>query len=436
MIKKNFKILAILLVLLMVISSFSLCFADEAASETSNETATNSEETAQAADDGKTAEEAETNQEVHNGDLYLFDTDVKMDKLVDGNVYIMGKNVEITGQVNGNLFVLANKVSFGTMAEHDADGNETKKAESCYVRYGIYAAAQEIYYNGACNDLYAACEKLEMTYDSYVIRDVKAFANTTNFKAAIGRDVDLQTNTLNLGQDDQKPLVYGNFRYSASSEQEFAEGIVTGEVSYNANNKVPINSNSIGDTIKEIAITFLAVIATSIVIKLILVKFAPDFDKDMASNISVSSIIITCLKGLAILAAGTILSILLLLSSIGAKLGFVVLISLILVGLFATPITAIYIANALKSVIKSEKVVIHYLMIALVAIILQGLTYIPFLGGIISIIVFLLGYGLMVTIVWKNKKISDEEKQEKIAKKEASKTLKAEKKADKKENKE
>ena len=429
MIKKNFKILAILLILLTVISSFSLCFADEAKNEVVA-TDTNQEATTE-----KTAEEAETNQEVHNGDLYLFDNNVKMDKLVDGNVYIMGNNVEITGQVNGNLFVLANKVSFGTKSEFDNEGKETKKAESCYVRYSIFACAQEIYYNGACNDLYAACGNLEMTYDSYVIRDVKVAANNTIFKAAIGRDVDLQTANLTLGQDEQSPIIYGNFRYSANSEQEFKEGIVTGEVTYKANN-IKNDSKSVGDTVKEIAITFLAVIATAIVINLIIVKFAPDFAKDMTKNISVGSIIKTCLKGLAILAAGFAIAILLLITQIGAKLGFVVILSLILVGLFATPISAIYIANSLKSVLKLETTVMNYIVIALVAVILQGITYIPIVGGIISILVFLLGYGLMVTVVWKNRELSEEEKKEKIAKKEANKALKAEKKAAKKENKE
>ena len=412
MIKKNFKILAILLILLTVISSFSLCFADE----TTNEVAAT--DTTQEAANEKTAEEAETNQEVHNGDLYLFEPNVKMDKLVDGNVYIIGNNVEITGQVNGNLFVLANSIKF----------------ENSYVRYTIFASAKDIYYNGACNDLYAASQKLEMTYDSYVIRDVKAVANNTIFKAAIGRDVDLQTSNLTLGQDEQSPIVYGNFRYSANSEQEFKEGIVTGEVTYSAN-KVSTDSKSVGDTIKDIIITFLSVIVTAIIINLILVKFAPDFAKNMAKNISVGSIIKTFLKGLAALAVCSIVAILLLITEIGAKLGVIVILSLILVGLFATPITAIYIANALKSVLKSEKTIMHYLIIALVAVILQGITYIPVAGGIISILVFLLGYGLMVTIVWKNKEISDEERQEKIAKKEAAKALKSEKKASKKETK-
>lgn len=419
MIKKNIKLLTILFILITVISSFSLCFADEATDQAASTTETTNEQTAEVqTNEEQTAEEAETNQEVHNGDLYLFDTNVKMDKLVDGNVYIMGNNVEITGQINGNLFVFANSIKF----------------ENSYVRYSIYACGKDIYYNGACNDLYAACEKLEMTYDSYVIRDVKAASKTTIFKAAIGRDVDLKTADLVLGQDEQSPIVYGNFRYTANSEQEFKEGVVTGEVTYKANN-ISTDSHSIGDTIKGIIITFLTVIATAIIINLILVKFAPDFAKEMAKNISVGSIVKTCLKGLAILCIGLIITILLFISEVGIKLGLVVILSIILVGLFATPITAIYIATALKAVIKSEKTIIHYLFIALIAVILQGITYIPIFGGIISFIAFIFGYGLMVTVVWKNKEISEEEKKEKIAKKEAAKALKAEKKASKKENK-
>ena len=410
MLKKNFKILAILLVVLTVISSFSLCFADE---EVQNETATT--QTSEQPAEGTT--EGTQNQEVHNGDLYLFDTNVKMDKLVDGNVYIMGNNVEITGQVNGNLFVLANSVKF----------------DNSYVRYSIFVCAKDIYYNGACNDLYAASNKLEMTYESYVIRDVKAVSSNTILKAAIGRDVDLETSSLNLGEENQKPIIYGNFRYSANEEKNISEGIVEGEITYKAN--TPKNdSKSIGNQIKNVLITFLTVIATAIIICLILSKFAPNFVSSLTNNVTVGSIIKTCLKGLAILALGFILAILLLISEIGIKLGFIVILALILIGLFATPLAAIYITNALKPVLKIEKTILYYVVLALVAIILQGITYIPVVGGIISIIVFLLGYGSIVSIVWKSKVISEEEQKEKIAKKEAAKALKAEKKAAKKDD--
>lgn len=410
MLKKNFKILAILLVVLTVISSFSLCFADE---EVQNETATT--QTSEQPTEGTA--EAKQNQEVHNGDLYVFDTNVKMDKLVDGNVYIMGNNVEITGQINGNLFVLANSVKF----------------DNSYVRYSIFVCAKDIYYNGACNDLYAASTKLEMTYESYVIRDVKAVSSNTILKAAIGRDVDLETNSLNLGEENQAPIIYGNFRYSANEEKNIAEGIVEGEITYNANTPKN-NSKSIGEQVKSILITFVAVIVTAIVICLVLSKLSPNFVNNLTNNVTAGSIIKTCLKGLAILALGFILAILLLISEIGIKLGFIVILALILIGLFATPLAAIYITNALKPVLKIEKTILYYVVLALVAIILQGITYIPVVGGIISIIVFLLGYGSIVSIVWKSKVISEEEQKEKIAKKEAAKALKAEKKAAKKDD--
>ena len=405
MLKKNFKILAILLVVLTVISSFSLCFADEE-TQTLDATATDAS--------NASTTDATQQQEVHNGDLYLFDTNVKMDKLVDGNVYIMGNNVEITGQINGNLFVLANSVKF----------------DNSYVRYSIFAAAKDIYYNGACNDLYAATGKLEMTYESYVIRDVKAVSSETILKAAIGRDVDLETNSLNLGEENQAPIIYGNFRYSANEEKNIAEGIVEGEVTYKEN-ATKDNTKSVGEQIKSIVLTFLTVIATAVVICLILSKLTPNFVNNLANNLSVGSIVKTCLKGLAVLAAGFFVVLLLLISEIGIKLGFILVLALVLFGLFATPLAVIYITNALKPVLKIEKTVLYYVVIGLVAVILQGITYIPFVGGLISIIVFLLGYGSIVSILWKSKELSEEEKQAKIAKKEEKKAEKAKLKEEK-----
>ena len=86
------KFLLVLMLIIITISSYSVCFATEAV--------TTSE--AEAAQEG-TSES--TQEEIYSGDLYIFDTNVIMDRLVDGNVFIMGTNVEVTGQVNGNLFV-------------------------------------------------------------------------------------------------------------------------------------------------------------------------------------------------------------------------------------------------------------------------------------------------------------------------------------------
>ena len=402
MIKKNFKIFAILFIVLTIISSFSLCFADETTNEVANTDANASQE----ATTEKTEDTKEP--EVHNGDLYIFESNVKMDKLVDGNVYIMGNNVEITGQINGNLFVLGQNVTFGTKDEKKDENAEstTANTNSCYVRYSIYVCANNVYYNGACNDLYVATRNLEMTYDSYVIRDVKAVSSNTIMQAAVGRDVDLTTSSLSFGNnEDKNPVIYGNFRYSANKEQEIKDGMVEGEVKYSPHNIIK-SEKSIGAKVAGIILEFLAFIVTSIVIYLLISKFSKNCIDKMSENNNFKYVLKCIGIGILTLVLGIVLSVLLFITGIGSTLGFVVTSILVLLGFLATPISTIYIANILKPLLKIEKNILFYLVLALVSIVLHGITFIPYLGGIISILVFTLGYGIMATHLLPKKETS------------------------------
>ena len=398
MIKRFSKLLVTAFIILAIISCCSICFATE-----TKQTAVTTSETTEDASQ-------EATEEIHEGDLYLFDNDITMDELVDGNVYIIGNNITISGQVNGNLFVLGNSVKF----------------ENCYLRYSIYACANNIYYNGACNDLYAMSQKLEMTYDSYVVRDVKAGANTTIFKAAVGRDVDLQTNSVDFGADTEVPIIYGDLRYSANEEKSLSDDIVTGEITYS---KHAFNQ-SLQETIIDIIVTFALVIVTSLVLYFLLNKFKPECLEKL--HFKPFEILKALGLGLATIIAASIVFIILLLTSIGAKLGLILLVILILIGLFAMPVVAISVTNILKPVLKIGKAIIYYVVLALVSIVLYGLTLVPFgIGSIISLIIILLGYGFIVINVLPKKELSEEDLAIKLQNKEAKKALKEEKKAEK-----
>ena len=332
-----------------------------------------------------------------------------MDKLVDGNVYIFGNNVTVTGQVNGNLFVMGNNI----------------KLDQCYIRYSIYALGNSIYYNGACNDIYALAKKLEFTYDSYVVRDVKAAANSTVFQSAIGRDVDLKTSSVNFGSDDKVPLIYGNLRYSADNEKALADGVVEGETTYTSNN-IFASNKSVGENILSIVSAFLLVVVTSLVIYALLNKFNPECIKKL--NYSPISLLKAFGIGLLTIVAGVLIALVLFITSIGAKLGLILSALLVLLGLLSTPIVAILVTNLLKPVIKAEKAIMYYIVLALVSIILYGLTLIPFVGGLISFIIIALGYGLIVRNFVPEKELTPEELAAKEDKKQAKLTAKAEKK--------
>ena len=333
-----------------------------------------------------TDETTEEEAEIYNGDLYLFDTKVVMDKLVDGNVFIVAKEVEITGQVNGSLFVCADKLTFN----------------DCYVRYSVFALANSIYYNGACNDLYVASNNIEMTYDSYVVRDLKSLSSDMNFKAAVGRDADLYFDKIELGEGEDIPIVYGNLRYSAPSEVTIPEGVITetGSVTYTSNTSV-----------FEIINNFLGCIVTVVALYIAIKSFIPKLSEKLENEkLSIVKILKCFGIGLGSIIVVPILFILLLLTQIGIKLGFTLILLFVLACLISTPILAIVITNLLKPILKLDKKPIFYLVLCLVSIILYGVTLIPFVGSIFLLLITPISIGLLFNIAIPHKELTDEEK--------------------------
>ena len=95
--KNKFKLATIFFAILVMVSSF--CFATE--TQTPIEPRTSEVEQINVTDEAVTTNlekddstehehEHEKEQEIYEGDLYIFEDNVNMDKLVDGNVFIFG----------------------------------------------------------------------------------------------------------------------------------------------------------------------------------------------------------------------------------------------------------------------------------------------------------------------------------------------------------
>ena len=415
MTKKNFKILLILLVVIATLFSFSSCFAD------GNDivTISNTDETTPVV-----AEEEDSTPEIHNGDLYLFDTKVVMDKLVDGNVYIFGSDVEITGQVKGNLFVFANNLKFN----------------NSYVTYSIYACANSVYYNGACSDLYVACSNIEMTYDSYVVRDVKIASGNVLFKAAVGRNADISCSEVNFGEGENAALIYGNLNYSALKEANIPESVISQEkVTFNKQDNKEEKTISVQSVITDC----LVAIVTVLILYLLISKLAPKFAEKI-ENQKISPLELLKAFGIGLLAwvAIIIVALILLLTQIGVKLAFIVGLLFAVLCLVSLPIFTIHIANSLKAVTKADKTYKFYILLALLSLVICLITVIPVLGEIVSFFLAFIPLGTTILIILPKKELSDEEKakieEEKKHKKELKEKAKQEKlaaKEAKKENK-
>lgn len=418
MIRKNFKIFLTTVLIVMTLLSFSVCFADNDTDVVTTEASEavpismpeDQNNTAVVTSEDDNDSSTESTPEIVNGDLYLIDTNVKMDKIVDGNVFIIGSNVEVTGQVNGNLFVLANTLKF---------------EENSYVVSSIYACANSVYYNGACNDFYVTTNKLEMTFNSYVIRDLKASAANVIFQAAVGRDIDLSCSKANLGEGENIPVVYGNFRYTSPSELSIPDGVMkgTGTVTY-----TPKSTEIKSISIKDILVNAITYIVTALIIFLIIKKFMPKFyNKIEKQKISFIELLKCFGFGFAMIIATFLIFIMLLCTQVGVKIAFVFILIFAIIWILAVPIFSIFIS----SLFKTEGIGKRCLIISLVNIGFYVLTIIPVVGGILSFMIFMISLGMMFNLALPKRELSPEEIENIQKAKELAKENKAKQKEEK-----
>ena len=407
MLKKLSKFLILVLLVFVVSSSSLICLADE---EHNHEEIDTSDEI------------TSTTPEIYTGDLYLLGNEVVMDKYVDGNVFIIGNKVKISGQINGSLYVLANQINFDTSL----------------IRYSIFACANYVYYNNTGtyeNNVYIAANKLETTFSSYAARDFKIICSDLTFKSGVGRDADLICNTLDLGEGEDIPEIYGDLRYTANKEITIPENAVIGSTTY--------TKQLYGNSLIGILISFGTCIVTALAVSIILNKFNPKFVAKISNEkLSVLKIVKAFGIGLATIAIVSILVVLLATTTVGTFLAVILALLSVILYIIAVPTLVIKITNTLKPALKLEKASMFYLVIALVSIILHGITLIPYVGTLLGLIINIIALGLIVNVFLPHKELSEEEKlaleeTKKIAKenKEKRKQEKLEVKAEKKANK-
>lgn len=409
MLKKKTKFVVILLAVFLVISTFSFA-TDEGImpiSETSEEKTIQPRdtETPTETNETQTSEQAE----IYNGDLYLFENDIVMDQLVDGNVFIFGNNVKITGKVNGCLFVCANNLTFD---------------EDSYVIQSIYACANTIKFNGIVQvDLYASCRQIDMSSDSFVGRDLRIGADTLNFNSGVGRNAFVYANNFNFVTNPDSPsIVYGDLTYTASKELSLSQELVQGNISYKqyAENNAPVQE-VILDKLFELC-SILLYVAFIFALTIFL---APKFIEKASSYVTPSTVTKSFGIGILTTVATIGISFALLFTVIGIPISFAIIALLVLLLSIATIITSICITYKLKEKFSYRKDYLTYLTLAGVVIVIWALELIPYIGLVISVLVKMIGLGIVVYyLITKNRSNKNEiedtvkkEKKEKPSKK-------------------
>lgn len=396
MLKKKLKIIALLTAII-----FALMIPIVRA-ENETEEATISainEEVEEVTNSGESTAEVQLSDDTFKkSDVYLVGDNVTIDYIVDGNLFVCANTVTINSQIGGDAFICAGTVNV---------------EEQGYIFSNLFAFAKNINISGVVYDVYSVAD--EVSINGYIYRDIRVGTDTLNINGTIGRNAFVDANTINFsqttGEETQitsQGIINGDLNYSSSKEISIPEGAVAGSTNFTEESIEPdskFESNSIQDYILSLG-TFVATVA---IIWLLCLWLTPKFLNNTHNLLSEKLLPIVGF-GLLTPIAITVAFVILLILGITFKIALLSLGILFLLIAISSSISVIGINNIICDKFKIEKAMVKFGILVASSIVIWLLTLIPYVGGLISFVLTILGLGIIITsiIPAKTKKTEDD----------------------------
>ncbi len=382
MLKNKFKTI-VLVMLLMISLIVPISLAEnteiEPRSTAENQEAVQNQTTAQNISESTTKK----------GDVYLTGDTVTIDYVVDGNVFVFANTVNINSQIGGDAFIFANNLNVSK------DG---------YIFSNLFVLSKTVNISGVVYDLYTSANAVNI--DGYIYRDVRISSNVLTVSGVIGRNAYVSSNSISFPENPEgesqitsKGSIGGDLNYSAKSEITVPEGIVTGTINYSQiknSGSVPIQNYILG---------LGRFIVTVLVLWLVYLWLAPKFLEQTGTLLSKKFLSVV---GYSILAPIIFIIgfVLLLILGLTSNIALIATVVFGLLLLLSTSTLVIAINNIIcnKFNITKKSTIMGILIITSTVVWL--LHIIPLVGKFISIIMNLIGLGLIVTTIFIKKEVS------------------------------
>ena len=406
MLKNKTKIIAFLLVLILAITS-SFVYADnETSSENDIALISDTSETKPVETNVETTNEpSEDTYKSH--DVYLMGDNVTIDYIVDGNLFVMADTVTINSKIGGDAFIMAKTINVG---------------EQAYIFNNLFAMAESIDVKGVVYDVYSLAQNFTIS-GGYIYRDAKLACETLNINGAIGRNAFVSCSNINFNTNENtKGIIYGDLTYSTPSELSFDKTVVNGSVTYKAPKISP--EKSVREIVADYIFDLGAFLAFVLIIWLACLLIAPKFLNDTNKFVGKKTLNVLG-TGLLTLIAVPIACVILLLLQLTAGISLLAVALYVLALVVAKSIFTIVANNYLCSKLNINKNTGIFGMLIVSGIIVWVISELPYVGGIASFVIVVLGLGVLVSAILpkKAKKTSDVEEIKETAKTEVKKEI-------------
>ncbi len=322
---------------------------------------------------------------IFNTDLYLYNTDVTIDKPVNGNVFVYGNTVTIKEQIEGDLFVLAQNLVV---------------EETASISNNIFAYANQIVVKGSVNDIYAFGQNFVLESTGTITRDVKLYCSQVTLKGNIQKDAYIAAGLINFEENAQN-VISGNLHYSASNQMQIPEGAVSGEIKFTQIN----NTLSTEQIISSYISSFVNMLFYSLVVVLLFTFFSTKWISKTTYCLTKRPFI-TAGIGILSFVLVPVIALVLLISGFLSYVGIALLAVYILAISITISILGMAIGNYFVSKLKNKSKTKSILLSLASVTVLWILQQIPVIGGYLSLFTYVVGFGIFVFAFFTKKEVS------------------------------
>ena len=386
MLKNKTKIIAVFLALILLFST-TCVFADNETSAdepTVISTDTSTDEIEESVENIVSDEHNHDHYDENSfkkSDVYLAGDNITIDYVVDGNLFICANTVTISSEIGGDAFICAKNIII---------------EENGYVYSNLFAIAESVELKGVVCDAFALVQNFNIS-GGYVYRDLKVACNTLNINGVVGRNAFASCDSINFNTDEStNGIIYGNLDYSASSEISIPENVIKGTVNYNAPKVSP--EKSIRSIIADYILDLGGFLAFVLIIWLVCLVLAPKFLANTNKYVGKQSLGILG-YGLLALVAVPIACIILILLQLTSGVSLLLLALYILAIILSKSLFTITANNYVCSKLKINKNTGIFGMLILSGIVIWAIALIPYIGGLVSFIISVLGLGILVAAI-------------------------------------
>ena len=319
-----------------------------------------------------------------NGDLYVYADEVILEQnsKVNGNIFVFSEKFDLNAEVGGNLYASTKSFNMKYFG---------------FISRDLYLIAEDANLNGWIYRNSFITSKNLQTQDKFINQGDFTVKDADNliFSGEVLGNATINTKNITFkNKENDKDLsckIAGNLSYSSKQETQVPEGIALKEINYS--NYIDTSSKNVLSNILDFVLSLIGLLILAYIIYIIIYKFAPNY-LDKISNISGLSLLKYLGIGLGFLILIPIISILLLITKVGATIGLILLLIYITLLLISKPIFIIGIARFAKNKLKKNLNI--YLYILGINVILSLITLIPYVGFVISMLVNLTGFGIII----------------------------------------